>query len=82
MTSSRVKVDMSAFKSLGSVSAEENLQGQVAGLDIQSLSGDPGKGSSIVIRGLSSLGGANPLIVVDGIPQDIKVDATFRFCFG
>ncbi len=79
MTSSRVKVDMSAFKSLGAVSAEENLQGQVAGLDIQSLSGGPGKGSSIVIRGLSSLGGAKPLIVVDGIPQDIKVDATFDF---
>lgn len=79
MTSSRVKVDMSAFKNLGGVSAEENLQGQVAGLDIQSLSGDPGKGSSIVIRGLSSLGGSKPLIVVDGIPQDIKIDAAFDF---
>ncbi|MDX9882112.1 MAG: SusC/RagA family TonB-linked outer membrane protein [Prolixibacteraceae bacterium] len=77
MTSSRVKVDMAAIKSLGVVSAEESLQGQVAGLDIQSLSGDPGKGSSIVIRGLSSLGGAKPLIVVDGIPQDIKFDTTF-----
>ena len=34
-----------------------------------SASGDPGSGSQIVIRGLSSMGNNRPLIVIDGIPQ-------------
>ena len=47
------------------------LQGKVAGVQINSSSGAPGAGASIVIRGLNSLNpGANnqPLFVVDGIP--------------
>ncbi|GLR15646.1 SusC/RagA family TonB-linked outer membrane protein [Portibacter lacus] len=47
------------------------LQGKVAGVQINSSSGAPGAGSSIVIRGLNSLNpGSNnqPLFVVDGIP--------------
>jgi len=46
------------------------LQGQVAGVTVNALSGEPGEGSSILIRGLSSItGGNDPLWVVDGIPQ-------------
>jgi len=69
IASSRVKIDMTESRHIGAVSAEEALQGKVSGLDIMSFSGDPGSGSSIVIRGLGSLGNAQPLIVVDGIPQ-------------
>lgn len=47
------------------------LQGQVAGLDIMG-GGSPGSGSSIVIRGLGSLGGSNPLVVVDGVVQKVS----------
>lgn len=71
MASSRVKIDMTDAVSSISVSAEEALVGKVTGLDITSFSGDPGSGSAIVIRGLGSLGNANPLIVVDGIPQSV-----------
>jgi outer membrane receptor protein involved in Fe transport len=42
----------------------------VTGLDIVSASGDPGSGSQLVIRGLSSMGNSKPLIVIDGIPQN------------
>jgi TonB-linked SusC/RagA family outer membrane protein len=73
MASSRVKIDMAESKHIVAVSAEEALVGKVTGLDIMSFSGDPGSGSSIVIRGLGSLGSANPLIVVDGIPQTVAV---------
>ena len=69
MATSRVKIDLAESMQAISVSAEEALVGRVTGLDITSFSGDPGSGSSIVIRGLGSLGSANPLIVVDGIPQ-------------
>ena len=58
VTGSQVRMDMVDSKHLGVVSAEEALQGQVSGLDIMS-SGNPGGGSQIVIRGLSSLGGFN-----------------------
>ncbi|WP_346883797.1 TonB-dependent receptor [uncultured Algibacter sp.] len=46
------------------------LQGQVAGVSITATSGEPGEGSGILIRGISSLTGSNsPLFVVDGVPQ-------------
>ena len=78
ITGSQVRIDMSETRNLGATSADEALQGQISGLDIVS-SGNPGGGSQIVIRGLSSLGGSKPLIVVDNIPQDIRVDPTFDF---
>ncbi|MCW2118201.1 SusC/RagA family TonB-linked outer membrane protein [Flavobacterium sp. 7A] len=47
-----------------------SLQGQIAGVNVTAVSGEPGESSSIQIRGISSLGGTNtPLFVVDGIPQ-------------
>ncbi|WP_271784144.1 SusC/RagA family TonB-linked outer membrane protein [Aquimarina algiphila] len=46
------------------------LQGQIAGVSVTASSGEPGEGSGILIRGISSLTGSNaPLFVVDGVPQ-------------
>jgi len=48
-----------------------SLTGKVAGVDIQSSGGVAGGGTSITIRGNSSLGNNNqPLFVVDGVPFD------------
>jgi TonB-linked SusC/RagA family outer membrane protein len=45
------------------------LQGLMAGVTVRSTTGLPGQnGSSIRIRGIGTLGDANPLIVIDGIP--------------
>ena len=50
-------------------SSEQLLQGKVAGLTVIQGSGDPATGSSLRLRGGTSLqAGNNPLIVVDGIP--------------
>lgn len=50
-------------------SAEQLLQGKVAGLFVQPGNGGPGSGSSIRIRGGASLNASNdPLIVIDGVP--------------
>jgi TonB-linked SusC/RagA family outer membrane protein len=76
--SSAVKVDMSEINKISVTSAADALQGQVTGLDIVS-SGAPGSGSQIVIRGLGSLGDSRPLIVVDGIAQDISGSSDFDF---
>lgn len=50
-------------------SAEQLLQGKVAGLTIVQGSGDPASGASMRLRGGTSLSASNsPLVVVDGIP--------------
>ncbi|WP_245547690.1 SusC/RagA family TonB-linked outer membrane protein [Galbibacter orientalis] len=47
------------------------LQGQIAGVNVTSSSGQPGSDAVILIRGINSVFGSNsPLYVVDGIPQD------------
>lgn len=45
-----------------------SLAGKASGLTISGTSADPGAGSNIQIRGVSSINGSSPLIVVDGIP--------------
>ncbi len=49
----------------------QTLQGQVAGLNITTSSGQPGANSVINLRGVSSLNGnTEPLFIIDGIPVD------------
>jgi iron complex outermembrane receptor protein len=56
-------------------STEQTLQGKVAGLTVLQGTGDPSSGSSLRLRGGTSLTASNsPLIVVDGIPGvDINI---------
>ena len=47
------------------------LAGQVAGVQLTSKSGEPGKSPEIRIRGIGSISAGNtPLYVVDGVPYD------------
>lgn len=53
------------------VAVDQMIQGKVAGLQITNGGGSPGEGSTIRIRGGSSLNANNdPLIVIDGLPVD------------
>jgi TonB-linked SusC/RagA family outer membrane protein len=56
----------------GSISTpEQMLSGKVSGVAITSNSGQPGSGSTIRIRGGSSLNASNdPLFVIDGVPLE------------
>jgi iron complex outermembrane receptor protein len=56
----------------GSITTPEQLiAGKVPGVSIISNGGQPGSGSTIRIRGGSSLSASNdPLIVIDGVPLD------------
>ena len=48
---------------------DQALQGKIAGVQIQNISGQAGDAPKITIRGISSVNaGASPLIVVDGQP--------------
>ena len=57
--------------------AGQLIQGKVAGLTVSSSSGDPTSGSQILLRGNTTLFGANtdPLVLVDGIPSSLKTVA-------
>ena len=60
-------IDAKEFEGLGVTSVDEALQGRIAGLDIVSNSGNLGSGTSMRLRGVSSINGSSePLIVVDG----------------
>ncbi|HTE22926.1 SusC/RagA family TonB-linked outer membrane protein [Flavitalea sp.] len=49
------------------------LGGRVSGVIVKQGSGEPGRdGSSIFIRGISSTGANQPLVIVDGIPRSFQ----------
>jgi TonB-linked SusC/RagA family outer membrane protein len=56
------------LQALNTVRIDQALQGQAAGVQINSASGSPGGALNIRIRGLSTNGDNNPLVLVDGIP--------------
>lgn len=61
-------------------SVVDQLQGRISGVDIVAESGEPGAGMSIRIRGTSSLNSnSQPLIVINGVPFETKVDGSFDF---
>lgn len=61
------RISMEEFAGLGITTVDEALQGRIAGLDIVFNSGDLGSGSTMHLRGTSTItGNVNPLIVVDG----------------
>ena len=74
------RIDFKEMKSLMTTSVEDMLQGRMGNVDISSISGDPGAGLNIRIRGTATLNARNnPLIVINGIPYDATIDPEFDF---
>lgn len=74
LTGSVASVKMDDIVDTPTLSVDQALQGKVAGMDVMSISGEPGAGTSIRIRGTRSIEASNePLIVVDGV-MDAVVD--------
>lgn len=64
-------ISIEAIEDRANASVLQNLQGQVAGLNIATGSGQPGADSTIILRGVGTLNGnVEPLFIVDGIPVD------------
>lgn len=71
LTSAITSVSSKDFQKGAIASSEQLLQGKVAGLQITNGGGSAGGGSTIRIRGGSSINASNdPLIVIDGVPVD------------
>ncbi|MCF7569436.1 TonB-dependent receptor plug domain-containing protein [Sabulilitoribacter arenilitoris] len=59
----------------GFINVGQALQGRIAGVQVNSASGQPGASSNIVIRGAASFNGNNqPLYILDGIPVSGDID--------
>ena len=64
-------VDMKTMKSIPAGSAMQALQGQASGVNVVS-SDVPGAVSTILIRGVSSFGDTQPLVLIDGVQGDLN----------
>jgi len=73
-------IDAKEFEGLGITSVDEALQGRISGLDIVSNSGNLGAGTSMRLRGVSSINGnTEPLIVVDGNIFESDYNSNFDY---
>ena len=71
LTGSIVSVSAKDFQKVPVTNAEDLIANKLPGIQITPSSGKPGAGSSILIRGGSSLSATNnPLIVIDGVPME------------
>ncbi len=70
ITGSVAVVNVSNLKQVPSGTTESLLQGQASGVTVIN-SGLPGGNSNVRIRGISSIGNVDPLVIVDGTPGSI-----------
>ena len=64
-------VQMKDVSQVGITSADRALQGQIAGVQVNARTGQPGEAMMIRVRGSNSLAGGNePLYVIDGMPVE------------
>lgn len=63
----------SEITSVPSSNMTNNLGGRLSGVIVKQASGQPGQdGSNIFIRGISTTGSTQPLLVVDGVPRNFQ----------
>ncbi|MGF7229889.1 SusC/RagA family TonB-linked outer membrane protein [Arachidicoccus sp.] len=74
VTGATAQVKGADLAKVSTTNAMQALQGQAAGVNITSVSGQPGGGFKVNIRGAGTIGNANPLYVVDGV---ITSDITY-----
>lgn len=68
LTGSTANTTGKALETNSSVNLSQGLEGRLPGVIINNRSGEPGKDDAVMyIRGRSTLGNNNPLIIIDGI---------------
>ena len=67
-------MDVEEIEGVSNPNVLQSMQGRVAGVNVD-VSGDPGQGAVVRIRGISTLGTNDPLYIVDGVPiQQFQFD--------
>jgi len=70
ITGSVAIVNVNNMKVIPSGTTESLLQGQASGVTVIN-SGSPGAGSNVRIRGITSVGSTDPLVIIDGTPGSL-----------
>ena len=70
LTGSITSVNADKLTKTPAASLSNALQGQVAGVTVNSLTGRPGAGAEVRIRGVGTVNGSSPIYVVDGVIAD------------
>lgn len=75
LTGSISNINQDNIKNMPTASIDQKLVGQISGVQIMQVSGAPGAGTSVKIRGNGSIGAGNePLYVVDGMPYSSELN--------
>lgn len=53
-------------------SVAQALQGSLPGVNVSRSSGAPGDGADILIRGVTTINDSSPLVIVDGVPDELE----------
>ncbi|MDE5846843.1 MAG: TonB-dependent receptor, partial [Muribaculaceae bacterium] len=72
LTGATSQIDGSNIAKMNTNSPLQAMQGQLAGVNISSNSGQPGESMKVRIRGLGTIGNASPLYLIDGVGGDIS----------
>ena len=72
VTGATAQVKGADVQKMNTTSALQALQGQTPGVSITQSSGQPGKGMQVSIRGVGTVGNAEPLYLIDGVGGDIN----------
>lgn len=72
VTGATVQVKGESIAKLNTNNPLQAMQGQTPGVNIASTSGQPGADMKVTIRGLGTVGNAQPLYLIDGVGGDIS----------
>lgn len=71
LTGATSQIEGTDIAKMNTNSPLQAMQGQLAGVNISSNSGQPGDGMKVRIRGLGTIGNSGPLYLIDGVGGDI-----------
>lgn len=72
LTGAVTNVGGAKLEEMHAVGVAQSLQGQMPGVQVTRTSGLPGASATIRVRGVTSIGTSDPLVIVDGVPDSIE----------
>ena len=72
VTGATAQIKGDEIAKMNTTSPLQAMQGQLPGVNISSNSGQPGESMKVQIRGLGTIGNAQPLYLIDGVGGDIS----------
>lgn len=67
------QIDSKVLESRPITSTASALQGTIPNLQITNVSGEPGQGANLNVRGTTSINGGSPLVLVDGVEMSLDL---------